>query len=347
MNLTERIASFSSLGEILRDALGGKPGRFTSQLEQIIETQHTKNPWFTPDNVRMAVDAIANVLTGENLKKWTDSYPQLQDDHKPARVAVIMAGNLPLAGFHDFLSVLITGNNIISKTSSKDPDLIVFISDILCNINTEFRKKIEFTESTLSGFDIVIATGSDNTSRYFEHYFGKHPNIIRKNRNSIAILDGNETKQELEALGTDVFSYFGLGCRNVSKIYIPEGYNFARLAESWSKYSALANHSKYANNYDFNKAVFLVNKDKFTDTGFVLLREDHRLSSPLAVLYYEIFSSPDQIKKTTTELKNKIQCITGRKHLPFGTTQSPALWDFADGTDTIEFLLKKNIAGIL
>ncbi len=238
MNLTKRIASFSFLGEILRDALAGKQGRYTSQLEQIIETQQTKNPWFTPDNVRMAVDAIANVLTEENLKKWTDGYPRLQDDHKPDRVAVIMAGNIPLVGFHDFLSVLITGNNIISKTSSKDPDLIVFISDILCDINKEFCKKIEFTEGTLSGFDVVIATGSDNTSRYFEHYFGKYPNIIRKNRNSIAILDGDETIQELEALGKDVFSYFGLGCRNVSKIYIPEGYNLARLTESWSKYSS-------------------------------------------------------------------------------------------------------------
>ncbi len=347
MNLTERIASFSSLGEILRDALSGKPGRFTSQLEQLIAAQHIRNPWFTPENVRMAFSSIAEVLTIENLNKWTNGYPLLQDKIKPVRVAVIMAGNIPLVGFHDFISVLITGNKIIAKTSSKDPDLIVFVRDILCNINPDFSEKIEFTEGPLSGFDAVIATGSDNTSRYFDHYFGKYPNIIRRNRNSIAILEGNETGDELKALGRDVFSYFGLGCRNVSKLFVPENYDFTRLIECWASYSGIVSHKKYANNYDFNKAVFLVNKNKFIDTGFILFRESSELSSPVAVLFFEYFSSPDQVKKMTEELKNQIQCITGRNHLPFGTAQSPALWDYADGTDTLEFLLKKNIAGIL
>ena len=347
MNLTDRISSFSTLGEILRDALAGKYGRFTSKLEQLIETQHITNPWFTPENVRMAVSSIADVLTIENLKKWTDSYPGFQYDYKPVRVAVIMAGNIPLVGFHDFLSVLITGNNIIAKTSSRDHDLIVFIKDILCHINPEFSERIRFEEGPLSGFDAVIATGSDNTSRYFEHYFGKYPNIIRRNRNSIAILDGNETGDELESLGNDIFSYFGLGCRNVSKLYVPEKYDFTSMIGCWTRYSRLTGHSKYANNYDFNKAIFLVNRDKFIDTGFVLIRENHALSSPVAVLNFEYFRSFDQVKKTTDELKNKIQCITGRNHLPFGTAQSPALWDYADGTDTLEFLLKKNIAGIL
>ncbi len=347
MNLTDRIASFSSLGEILRAALTGKPGRFASQLEHLIGTQHLKNPWFTPENVRMAVGAIADVLTAENLKKWTDSYPQLKNDSKPVRIAVIMAGNIPLVGFHDFLSVLITGNDIITKTSSKDPDLIIFISEILFDINPDFGNKIEFTNGTLSGFDAVIATGSDNTSRYFEHYFGRYPNIIRKNRNSISILDGNETRHELEALGSDVFSFFGLGCRNVSKLYVPEGYDFTYLTKSWEKYSALVSNSKYGNNYDFNKAVFIVNKDNFIDTGFVLFREDQRISSPVAVLFYEYFRTQDQARKIADELKNKVQCITGRNHLPFGTAQSPALWDYADGTDTLEFILKINFAGIL
>lgn len=347
MNLSERTASFSTLGQILRDALAGKSGKYTSQLEQLIGNQHIKNPWFTPENVRMAVAAIANVLTEESLKKWTDSYPELLTDHKLVRIAVIMAGNIPLAGFHDFLSVLISGNDIIAKTSSKDPDLIIFLGKILGDIDPDFRKKIEFTEGSLTRFDAVIATGSDNTSRYFEHYFGKYPNIIRKNRNSIAILEGNETKQELEDLGTDIFSYFGLGCRNVSKLYVPEGYDFEGLIKNWTKYSTLVSHSKYANNYDFNKAVFLVNREKFIDTGFVLIREDQRLSSPVAVLYFEYFRTQDQIKKITHDLKNKIQCIAGRNHLTFGTAQSPALWDYADGTDTLGFILKKNIAGIL
>jgi hypothetical protein len=346
MNLSERIESFSSLGEVLRDALAGKPNEYTSRLQHLIESHNLKNPWFTPENVRMAISAIAAELTAENLNKWTGAYPQLNNEYQPVSVAVIMAGNIPLVGFHDFLSVLITSNNIIAKTSSKDPDLIVFIRDILCRINPGFSDKIKITGDTLSGFDVVIATGSDNTSRYFENYFGRYPNLIRKNRNSIAILDGNETDQELEALGTDVFSYFGLGCRNVSKLYVPEGYDFSRMIENWKKFSGLVNHSKYANNYDFSKAVFLVNKDKFTDTGFLLLKENSGFSSPVAVLYIEYYKTPDLNRLITEDLKKKIQCIVGRNFISFGKAQAPALWDYADGIDTIEFLLKKNIAGI-
>ncbi|MCU0462376.1 MAG: hypothetical protein MUF36_10250 [Bacteroidales bacterium] len=347
MNLTGRIESFSILGSILRNAVEGKTSSYTSGLKRLIDNQHLKNPWFIPGNVTMAVSAIANELTAENLKKWTDAYPDLKRNYPPLRVAVIMAGNIPLVGFHDFLTVLITGNNIVAKTSSKDADLMRFIGDILCDIDPVFRKRIEFSDGAVSGFDAVIATGSDNTSRYFEQYFGKYPHIIRRNRNSIAILDGTESDQQLDALGADVFSYFGLGCRNVSKLYVPSGYNFARLINNWKKYSDLVNHPKYANNYDFSKAVFIVNKENFIDTGFVLIKEDSGHASPVAVLWYEYFKSPDQINNIAEELNEKIQCIIGKNHLSFGTAQSPALWDYADGTDTVEFLLKKNIAGIL
>jgi hypothetical protein len=347
MNLTERIESFSILGNILRNAVEGKPAPYTSDLKHLINNQHIKNPWFTPGNVTMAVSAIANQLTAENLKKWTDAYPALNIDYPPLKVAVVMAGNIPLVGFHDFLSVLITGNNIAAKTSSKDADLIRFIGDILFDINPVFRKRIEFSDGAVSGFDTVIATGSDNTSRYFGQYFGKYPHIIRRNRNSIAILDGSESDQQLVALGGDVFSYFGLGCRNVSKLYVPSGYDFTQLIKNWKKYSDLVNHQKYANNYDFNKAVFIVNKENFIDTGFVLIKEETGLASPVSVLWYEYFRSPSQVRKITQELSEKTQCIIGKNHLSFGAAQSPALWDYADGTDTVEFLLKKNIAGIL
>ena len=347
MTLTERIAAFSSLGEILRDALDGKASRHTDRLMLLAETQHLNNPWFTPDNVRMAVGAIAGVLTEKNLRKWTDAYPLLKENHTPVKVAVVMAGNIPLVGFHDFLSVLISGNMVLAKTSSRDPDLIVFIRDILCDINPGLSQLIEFTESNMAGFDAVIATGSDNTSRYFDQYFGKYHHIIRKNRNSIAILSGNETAGELEALGSDVFSYFGLGCRNVSKLFVPEGYDLNMLTGCWKKYSGLVSHMKYANNYDFNKAVALVNREPFVDTGYLILKESNGISSPVAVLYYEYFSPEEHVTRKTEEMKEKIQCIIGRNHLPFGTAQAPALWDYADGTDTLEFLLKKNIAGIL
>jgi hypothetical protein len=353
MDLEERIKSFALLGQTLRNSLNDSSvtntanGRERSQLNILIENQHNNNPWFTPENVKRAITAIAEELTEENLIKWTNGYPELSKKINPLRVGVIMAGNLPLAGFHDFLSVLITGNNIIAKTSSKDYELIIYISDTLCAINPGFRNRIGFTEGTLTNFDIVIATGSDNSSRYFDYYFGKYPNIIRKNRNSIAIIEGHETDDELQNLGTDIFSYFGLGCRNVSKVFIPKGYELSTITKHWKNFSGVINHSKYANNYDFNKAVYLVNKEAFYDIGFLLLKEDNKISSPVSVLYYEYYESQYAVKQQTELLNEKIQCVVGKNNIPFGKAQSPHLWDYADGIDTIEFLLKKNIAGIL
>lgn len=347
MNIKKRIISFARLGEILRDSLAEKEQYYSSGLKNLIETQHLNNPWFTPENVKMALSAIANELTEENLVKWIDSYPQLKEESNPARVGIIMAGNIPLAGFHDFISVLISGNYLVAKTSSKDGDLIRFIGDILISIDTEFKNLIVFTEATLTYFDAVIATGSNNSSRYFEYYFGKYPNIIRKNRNSVAVITGNESETELEALGTDIFSYFGLGCRNVSKIYIPQGYDLMALQKIWTKYSDIIRHNKYANNYDFNKAVYLVNKEVFYDFGYLLLKEDIRISSPVSVLFFEFYRSQDAVKQQTESLAENIQCVIGRNNIPFGTSQMPHLWDYADGIDTIEFILKKNIPGIL
>ena len=343
MNLNDRIEAFSKLGEILRDAIAGKPTKYLSQVNNLIETQHLNNPWFTPENVRMAIRSIADELTPENLIRWCSAYPALKTELNPESIGIIMAGNIPLAGFHDFLSVLISGNRVIAKTSSKDPDLIILVSAILCSVNPEFKRLISITDKTLSGFNAVIATGSDNSSRYFEYYFGKYPNIIRKNRNSIAIIDGSETDSELYDLGTDVFSYFGLGCRNVSKLYIPEGYDLSKMIRNWDCFSGLINHKKYANNYNFSKAVFLVNKEKFTGSGYLLLKEEKALSSPVAVLYYEFYRSPGEVIEQTIIIKERIQCITGHKFVPFGKAQVPSLWDYADGIDTMEFLLKKNV----
>lgn len=347
MNLKKRIEAFSELGEILRSSLADRDLKHSLEINHLINNQHIKNPWFTSVNVRMAIKAIAEKLTEDNLTKWTSSYSALNQTVNPLNVAVIMAGNIPLVGFHDFLSVLISGNNIIAKTSSKDSDLITYISNLLFEINPEFNKRIILTTDALADFDAVIATGSDNSSRYFEYYFGKYPNIIRKNRNSIAFIDGYENDFELEALGTDVFSYFGLGCRNVSKIFVPKGYNFKEMVSKWNSFSELIQHSKYANNYDFSKAVFIVNKEKFTDTGFLLLKESGGLSSPVAVLYYEYYETPDLFKKIAEDHNEKIQCIVGRNYIPFGKAQLPDLWDYSDGTDTMEFLLKRIRARIL
>jgi hypothetical protein len=347
MNLEERIKSFSALGQILRDVLRDNTGKHAVELNQLIENQHILNPWFTPGNVRAAINAIAEELTEENLFRWTSAYPCLLKETKPLRAGVIMAGNIPLAGFHDFLSILISGNDIIAKASSKDSELVFCIGRILCDINPAFKDKIEFTDGILSGFDVVIATGSNNSSRYFEYYFRNHPNIIRKNRNSVAVIDGNETGAEMEALGSDIFLYFGLGCRSISKLYLPEGYGLALLAKYWESHSDCIRHQKYAHNYDFNKAVYLVNKEHFFDTGYLLMKEESKLSSPVSVLFYEYYKSQNDVKKHIKMHNEKIQCVVSRLDTPFGKAQFPHLWDYADGIDTIEFLLKKNLAGIL
>ncbi|MBN1107556.1 MAG: aldehyde dehydrogenase [Bacteroidales bacterium] len=347
MNLSQRIYAFSLLGDTLRRTLAGEKTHCSDRLAGLISSQQHLNPWFTPGNVIMALTAIAGELTTVNLEKWTKPYPDLRETKIPARIAVIMAGNIPLVGFHDFLSVLISGNIAVVKKSSKDPDLIMLIRDLLVEADPGISRLINITEGVLPDFDAVIATGSDNTSRYFEQYFGKYPHIIRKNRNSIAILDGTETKEDLEALGSDVFSYFGLGCRSVSKMYVPADFDLPTLAAAWNKYADIINHSKYASNYDYYKAVYLVNRDRFTDTGFVLLKEDRSLASPVAVLHYELYRPGETPLKDIQLLKDKIQCIAGRDHIPFGSSQSPALWDYADGVDTLDFLLKKISTGFL
>jgi hypothetical protein len=346
MNLDIRIKAFSELGELLRNAIEGIDGNHTIHLNNLIYNQEKHNQFFTPSNVRMSVKSIADELTYENLKKWTDGYPSINEHYSSKNIGVIMAGNIPLVGFHDFLSVLISGNNLIAKTSSKDAELIVYIGEILASINPAFREKISFTDGLLTGFDAVIATGSDNSSRYFEYYFGKYPHIIRKNRNSIAIITGNETDEELETLGTDIFSYFGLGCRNVSKIYLPEGYDVHTMIKNWGRFSDMIYHSKYANNYEYNMAIYLVNKEKFLDTGFLLLKESQQLSSPVSVLYYEFYKSEEELSGKIDILKEKIQCTIGKDHVPFGKAQWPKLWDYADNADTLDFLLKKNLSGI-
>jgi len=290
----------------------------------------------------MGVKANADELTFENLTNWTSRYPGLEATVNTRKIGVVMAGNIPLVGFHDFLSVLISGNTIIAKTSSKDPDLVVFIGNILGEINPEFKKRINFTDGLLSGFDAVIATGSDNSSRYFEYYFGRYPHIIRKNRNSIAILDGSETRDELSGLGSDVFSYFGLGCRSVSKIFLPVGYDMAKLKKSWAEYEKVIYNNKYANNYDYNKAIFIVNKNEFTDTGFLLLRRNSAISSPVSVLYYEYYETINNVYLEIEMMRDKIQCIVSRNEIHYGRAQWPSLWDYADGIDTVDFLLKKN-----
>ncbi|MGI5913109.1 MAG: acyl-CoA reductase [Bacteroidales bacterium] len=345
MELNKRIETFAKLGEILRDTGRCIKNNYNGELLAIVEQSHFKNGWFTPDNVRRSISSIAGTLTMENLYKWMSVYP-IVETTRVKNIGVIMAGNIPLVGFHDFLSVLITGNRIMAKRSSKDADLITAIAKILGTIESSFSDYIEFVDGKLAGFDAIIATGSDNSSRYFEYYFSKYDNIIRKNRNSIAILDGSEDKNELKSLGEDIFSYFGLGCRSISKIYIPKGYDIMVAVNEWDDYSEIINHSKYANNYDYNKAIYLVNKEEFIDTGFMLIKKEKAISSPVSVLYFEEYDSTDSLNNVILSNQDRLQSVTGHGHLPFGKAQNPDLWDYADGVDTIDFILKINLPNV-
>ncbi len=341
-SVEKRIRAFAALGEVMHDAAAGATAGHAGHFAGLIETLHATNPWFTPDNVRLALSSAGTVLTEENLQRWMSAYPEADRDHLPVTVGVVMAGNIPMVGFHDLLCVLITGNRLQAKLSAKDELLMQAVADTLTDIEPLFIPFIKLTSDRLSGFDMVIATGSNNTSRYFEYYFRKIPSLIRRNRNSIAILDGTETSGELELLGDDIFSYFGLGCRNVSKLYLPRGYDTPDLLRYWSRYESLRSHYKYAVNYDHNKAIMIVNRERFTDGGFVLLKEAPSFSPPMAVLHYDFYSPGEPPESGAGLPEEMLQCVAGHGRLPFGKSQQPELWDYADNIDTLSFVLKKN-----
>lgn len=345
MTLDTRIEAFSELGIYLQNYIhsNNSSTNFSKKLINIIRNAELQNAWFAEDQIHNAISEWANALTKENLSNWLKTYSF--EGFTQKKVAVVMAGNIPLVGFHDFLSVLITGHHFIGKLSSNDSLLIPFIAEELISIEPEFQSKIEFTKDRLPSFDAVIATGSNNTARYFEYYFKDKPHIIRKNRNSAVILNGTESKVELERLGDDVFKYFGLGCRNVSKLFVPKGYDFDEFFKAMFNYKDIINHHKYANNYDYNKAVYLMSSVKLLDNGFLLLKEDQQFSSPIGVLFYETYSDENQLKQRLKKEKEHIQCIVGKHNLcqvEFGQAQHPSLADYADGVDTIDFLTQLN-----
>ncbi len=329
MQLQQRINGFVKLGNFLSTEV--------FENEELINSASAHNGWFTKENITFALHGWSEILTEEKLNKWLSPYnfPEKQ----PKTVAILMAGNIPLVGFHDFLSVLITGNKVLAKLSSNDTILLPFLAKKLIEIEPGFAELIEFTEERLSNFDAVIATGSNNTARYFEYYFGKYPSIIRKNRNSVAILTGNETPEQLDALAEDIFRYFGLGCRNVSKLFLPKDYNFDPFFNAMYGWKEIINNNKYINNYDYNKAVYLMSNIELLDNEFLLLKEDNGFSSPISVVFYQYYESEDELRKYLSENKEHIQAIVSEKDIPFGAAQKPQLWDYADGVDTVSFLL--------
>lgn len=332
MDIEARISAFHELGEKI-ERLGGQ------EFGSLADMAAHQNPWFTGDNIRLSLNGIRNFLQRPKLESWTSRY-KLPAYPTNRSVALVLAGNIPLVGFHDVLSVLISGHSAMIKMSSKDTILLPAITNMLTGIEPGFKDRVQFVEQ-LKSFDAVIATGSDNSARYFGYYFGKYPHIIRKNRTSCAVLTGNESTTELEQLGQDVFSYFGLGCRNVSKLFVPEGYSFNQLFECWQERNNIIHHHKYSNNYDYQKATLLVTQQPFLDNGFVLLMENQKTVSPIATVYFEYYRTQRQLTDRIETEKDKIQCIVGHAppaSIPFGQAQCPEPWDYADNIDTLEFL---------
>ena len=315
---------------------------FFDGFKHQIKLAKENNGWFTPENISFSLDGWSNQLSEDNLKQWLKDY---NIDHvTPKTVAIIMAGNIPLVGFHDFLCVLVSGHNVLVKQSSNDKHLLPYLAKYLEHVAPELKGKIKFTEDKLENFDAVIATGSNNTARYFEFYFKNKPSIIRKNRNSAAILTGNETSTQLEALSEDIFRYYGLGCRNVSKFFIPKDYNFDAFFAAMYKWNPIINESKYANNYDYNKAVYIMSEFDMLENGFLMIKEDPSYASPIATVFYEYYDTTESLKQKLDIDKDLIQCIVAdgfnENEIPFGKTQKPELSDYADDVDTIAFLLE-------
>lgn len=332
MNLNKRIEAFVKLGaELIKYA------------DDFINVN--SNSWFTPENVKYALSELSKSLNQKNIQKWLSAYHELKKNNSSKRVGVVTAGNIPLVGFHDFISVLISGNIFVGKLSSKDDKLFLKLINILINIEPRFEKYIDIKKDKLSDFEAVIATGSNNSARYFEYYFGKYPNIIRKNRNSVAVITGNETDEELELLIDDIFMYFGLGCRNVSKLFLPDDYNLDKIFRAAEKYKSVINNTKYYNNYGYNRSIYLMNKTVFWDNNFMLLKEDIGMASPVSVVYFENYSNIETVKKRLELEKENIQCIVSsdkiiEDSICFGETQKPNLWDYADNVDTLKFLIE-------
>lgn len=330
MILEDRI----SLMKKLVSYLGQKDN---TELNDIKQIAYEKNRWFTPEFIDLAMKNILDqYLEEEKLRAWVDHY-RLDDNIDPKIIGVVMAGNIPLVGFHDFLSVFIAGHKQHIKLSEKDETLLKHIIDKLIEWEPKTAEWIKILPM-LKGCDAYIATGSNNSSRYFNYYFGKFPSMIRTNKTSVAVLTGEETEAELGLLADDVYTYFGLGCRNVTKIFVPEGYDFLPLLAVFKKYDYFADQTKYKNNYDYNLALLIMNNKYYMSNEGIVLVENDNIFSAVSVLHYSFYKDPEIVRKGLAGLEN-IQCIVGRDYLPLGSSQIPSLFEYADGIDTVQFLL--------
>jgi hypothetical protein len=339
MTVHDRIAAFTKLGGFISRHLGGihEKGEETlhEALDQVIAAAHLHNNWFIPKFTHAALSSLASYLTGHSLQQFTAGLRPVQ----PKTVALICAGNVPMVGFHDIMCTLLGGHRALIKLSSDDNVLLPFFLKLLTHYEKRLEDQISFASGRLSAFDAVIATGSNNTAKHFEYYFGKYPRIIRKNRSSVALIDGQETNDEFLLLGDDIFLYFGLGCRNVSKLLVPESYDFGKFFEAIHPFGFVVDNNKYGNNYDYNRALYLLGQQPFLDNNFLILKEDKGLHAPVAVLYYERFADHKAMQQYVDVHREELQCVVGRSHIPFGYSQRPVITDFADNIDTLSFLV--------
>ncbi len=349
--IQNRISAFIELGKFLSQFTQENTAQknniqfnelFFDGFKHQLKIAGENNKWFTKENLLFATESWSKALTKENIHQWISNEKLGNNDSK--QVAIIMAGNIPLVGFHDFLSVLISGHSVLVKQSSNDKHLLPFLAKYLEYVEPELKGNITFTEEKLTGFDAVIATGSNNTARYFEYYFKNKPSIIRKSRNSVAVLTGNETKQDFENLSSDIFRYFGLGCRSVSKLFVPKNYDFDSFFKGMYNQHEIINNAKYANNYDYNKTVYLMSEFDILENGFLMIKEDESYTSPIATVFYEYYDNVDDLKIKLWEDREKTQCVVAsnfiESEIAFGQTQHPQLWDYADGVNTLAFLSK-------
>jgi len=342
------VAAFVQLGSVMRSIgqsdpwpgfeIGLSEAEY-DRLNQVPADVAKTNGWFTEENVRHALRAWGVALTDESLNKWLKPYGDLPAP-KPKTVAIIMAGNVPMVGFHDLLCVLMAGHRVLVKLSSEDDVLIPIFIKILGTFSPEVQQKVLYARGKMENFDAVIATGSDNSARYFEYYFGKYPSVIRKNRTSVAVITEHTSDEELSLLGEDIFRYFGLGCRNVTKIYVPRSFDLDRFFGAIFPWQTLATHNKYANNYDYCKALWMLNGEELVENGFVLLKHDEGLHSPVGSMFYERYDDLADLNKRLLKMSDQLQCIVGQGAVPFGCAQKPGLADYADSVDTMRFLLQ-------
>jgi len=347
--LDERLSALVQLGRVMSAVADGQawPGHSVGlneaeyqALDRAVCAARQFNGWFTEENVRHAFGAWGTALQDRSLRAWSATYPDLYQSRKPVRtVGAVLAGNVPLVGLHDVLCIWLSGHAARVKTSAQEPELLPHLVGTLERFAPQSAGQVLFMPDKLGPVDAVIATGSTNTARYFEHYFGHLPRVVRQTRVSVAVLDGTEEEADLQALGEDVFRYFGLGCRNVSKVFVPQDFSLDRLFEAIYPWHSIAQHNKYGNNYEYTRALWLLDGVTFLDNGFLLLKEDEGMASPVATLFFERYNDRAALDVRLSEATDTLQCIVSKRDVAFGHTQHPGLADYADGADTMAFLL--------